>query len=271
MRNLRNGNFVIKSFPQNSYKKTVNTNIETQYINLKAVSYDSRVSKVWLPITSIYEKKFKEILNFYGDKIGVSLPMIIRDENRYEVKKYIEEALNSGIFDFLCGNIGHIYMLSGYNANLYGDTGLNITNALSKDAYLNLGLKTVTLSFELNMNKVTELADSTSGIIAYGRLPFMIMRNCIKSTASGCKSTPYYLKDRMNKNFPVTCGYNCSNEIWNSDKLWLADKTLPKTAFRRLLFTDENETEVKKVIKSYIENPSTLNTPQNFTRGLYYR
>lgn len=273
MKQIRTGSFSIKIPEKKLYDKAPRTEFEAQYTVLKNAVRDDRISRIWLPITSVKEKKFMELLEFYGNKTGVVLPMIIRDENRHEMKNLIESTLNLGVTDFLCGNIGHIYTLSGYDANLYGDTGLNVTNAFSKDAYLNMGLKNVTLSFELNMRKISDLADSTSGIIVYGRLPFMTMRNCIKGNGRGCenRNKPYYLKDRMNKSFLVTCGYDCSNEIWNSDKLWLADKDIPQVSFGRLLFTDESEHEIKDVIAAYTEKTNAEREMKNLTRGLYYR
>ena len=273
MKNIKKGSFTLKLPEKKNYPAAKAMEIEAQYTVLKNAIKDDRLSRIWLPLTSVKEKKFRELTDFYGDKTGVVLPMIIRDENRHEIKNLIETALNSGVSDFLCGNIGHIYALSGYDANLYGDTGLNVTNAHSRDVYMDMGLKNVTLSFELSMRKIQDLADSTTGILIYGRLPFMTMRNCIKGNGHGSenKNKPYYLKDRMNKNFLVTCGYDCSNEIWNSDKLWLADKELPRLSFGRLLFTDESESEIKDVINAYSGLGETEREMKNLTRGLYYR
>jgi len=273
MKNIKKGSFTVKIPEKRVYPKVENTLLEAQYVTLKNAVCDENLSKVWLPLTSVKEKKFRELKEFYGEKTGIVLPMLIRDENRREIKNLIEYALNCGISDFLCGNIGHIYMLSGYDANLYGDTGLNVTNEHSKNAYMDMGLKNVTLSFELTMRKIQDLADSASGILVYGRLPFMTMRNCIKGNGHGCGNInkPYYLKDRMNKEFLVTCGYDCSNEIWNSNKLWLADKELPKLAFGRMIFTDEPESEIREVINAYSRKGIAEREMKNFTRGLYYR
>ena len=273
MKNIKKGSFTIKLPEKKVYPKAEKTLLEVQYVTLKNAVCSEDISRVWLPLTSVKEKKFRELTEFYGKNTGIVLPMIIRDENRREIKNLIEHALSCGVSDFLCGNIGHIYTLSGYDANLYGDTGLNVTNAHSKDAYLDMGLKNVTLSFELTMRKIQDLADNASGILIYGRLPFMTMRNCIKGNGHGCenKNKPYYLKDRMSKEFLVTCEYDCSNEIWNSNKLWLADKELPRLSFGRLLFTDESESEIKDVINAYSGLGETEREMKNFTRGLYYR
>ena len=273
MKNIKKGSFTIKLPEKKVYPKAEKTLLEVQYVTLKNAVCSEDISRVWLPLTSVKEKKFRELTEFYGKNTGIVLPMIIRDENRREIKNLIEHALSCDVSDFLCGNIGHIYTLSGYDANLYGDTGLNVTNAHSKDAYLDMGLKNVTLSFELTMRKIQDLADNASGILIYGRLPFMTMRNCIKGNGHGCenKNKPYYLKDRMSKEFLVTCEYDCSNEIWNSNKLWLADKELPKTAFGRMIFTDESESEIREVINAYSGTGIAEREMKNFTRGLYYR
>lgn len=246
---------------------------EAQFVSLKNAVYDERLSRAWFPLTFVSDKKCEALCEEYGDKVGFVLPMIIRDEKRYEFSKLIEKAANAGISSFLCGNLDHIYALEGSGAQLFGDTGLNVTNAASKDVYLGMGLENVTLSFEMNMRGTEELADSTAGFIAYGRLPFMTMRNCIKGNGCGCenRNKPYYLKDRMNKEFLVTCAFDCGNEIWNSDRLWLADKELPRAAFGRLIFTDETPGEIKEVIGAYVCGENAERDMNGFTRGLYYR
>jgi hypothetical protein len=99
----------------------------------------------------------------------------------------------------------------------------------------------------------------------------MIMKNCVKGgNGKGCdrKGKSAFLTDRMKKDFLLTCDFGCRNRLWNADKLWLADKKLPRFGFIRFLFTDETASEAENIIDSYIEQNSDL--PLNITRGRYY-
>ena len=121
------------------------------------------------------------------------------------------------------------------------------------------------------MRRAEDLCGKNTGIVAYGRLPFMIMKNCVKGgSGSICrrKGKPAFLTDRMKKDFLLTCDFGCRNRLWNADLLWLADKPLPPFGFIRLMFTDETADEAKRVIDAY--SGKQTSAPVNMTRGRYY-
>ena len=123
----------------------------------------------------------------------------------------------------------------------------------------------------LLMRRAEDLCGNNTGIIAYGRLPFMIMRDCVKGGSGnicGRKGKTAFLTDRMKKDFLLTCEFGCRNRLWNADVLWLADKELPKFGFIRLVFTDESPEEARGVIDAYAKKNSP--PPVNMTRGRYY-
>lgn len=95
-----------------------------------------------------------------------------------------------------------------------------------------IGLKSVTLSFELNIAQAKGIECAQSGMLVYGRLPVMLMRNCIKKHCH----QPEFLTDRQHQNFLITCDFGCRNRLWNSKRLYLADKQHPD--FDRFSFCD---------------------------------
>ena len=112
-------------------------------------------------------------------------------------------------------------------------------------------------------------------IVGYGRLPLMITENCIihnRYGQCGCQSINHLI-DRKGARFPVTRAFGCRNEIYNSKKLFLADK--PNDYLHaglwgvRLLFTTENPKECQQVLRRYRQEGNY--TPSEYTRGLYYR
>ena len=114
-----------------------------------------------------------------------------------------------------------------------------------------------------------------SELIVYGRLPLMLMENCIirnRTGSCGCQNTNI-LTDRKGARFPVVSAPGCRNELLNSQKLFLADRAADYRRIglwaQRLLFTTENPRECVQVAQRYLEQGSW--TPNEYTRGLYYR
>ena len=150
--------------------------------------------------------------------------------------------------------------------------GMNIFNSLSVKEAEALGAKDILLSCELNLSQVAHLGgDIPRGIMAYGRIPLMLTRNCPvrnKLSCSECKGDSF-LVDRMGVEFPVRCRNGCSY-ILNSRPLWLADKKndIRNCDFSLLYFTTETKEQVEAVIDSFVNGKSP---DGEFTRGLYFK
>lgn len=165
---------------------------------------------------------------------------------------------------------------------LYGDFRLNVFNSQTANHYS--GLKSVTLSPELNIAEIKDITENTDAyteIIGYGRIPLMIMKNCPVKATGKCQnnSSIYKLRDRKNEEFPLVCGKDCIMKILNSKPVFMADKLgdLKKIKINaiRLIFTVENFTQCDKIIsvyKSALEGNKAEKPIENtFTRGHYYR
>lgn len=150
--------------------------------------------------------------------------------------------------------------------------GSNIFNSRAVEAYDDLGAKEVLLSFELTLAQGSKLEGALPrGVVAYGRLPLMITRNCPIANATDCKSCSGkgFLRDRKGVDFPVMCSYGYST-VYNSRPLYLADKydSFKNFDFSILYFTDENKEESLEIIKAYLEKKAPTG---EFTRGLGFR
>lgn len=171
-----------------------------------------------------------------------------------------------------------------YNGkSLYGDFRLNVYNSLTAEHLKKL--KRVTVSPELTLREIESLLCGTKAkteVIAYGRIPLMIMKNCPLKAAGKCQknSDKYKLKDRKNEEFPMLCGSDCVCVLINSKPLFMADKLNDITRLAinslRLSFTMESADECKRIIRLYtkalngekVQNPFGEN---EFTRGHFYR
>ena len=110
------------------------------------------------------------------------------------------------------------------------------------------------------------------GILAYGRLSLMLLRNCPVKAFGGCGArlrvpAACQLADRKGVKFPLRCQNGCA-ELFNSRPLWLADKLerlrrMPLD-FLLLSFTVETPEACAAAVRAYREGGAP---PAAFTRG----
>ena len=159
-----------------------------------------------------------------------------------------------------------------------GDFGLNIYNSRAMHYLRTIGVDSQLLSFEMTMPQIRDVSKAVpSEVLIYGRLPLMLMENCVMKNRTGtcsCQTTQTKLTDRMGEEFPIVKDPGtCRNVLLNGKKLYLLDK---KETFRgmglwalRLQFTTENAGEVDRVLSEY--RSGARFEPGSCTRGLYNR
>ncbi len=228
------------------------------FLHPERIDAEMDLDFLWVPADAIRRKDWNPSL-FCG-KLGFVLPRVLRQEEVPLIRQLIREWSELGVTDALCGNVGNLPLCFSCGITPHGDFGLNVFNPATRDEFLSAGMKDVTLSFELNRAQLRDLSTDRTGIIVYGRLPFMIFRNCLKKD----HGKDEFLTDRMEKDFLLTCTFGCRNELWNADRLWLADKSVEGLGFQRFLFTDESADEIRKVLSDYaVGAPPT----EGMTRG----
>lgn len=207
--------------------------------------------------------------------LGVILPRVAWERERKELLEQLEKCRELGCTEALVGNLGMIGPAKALGFALRGDYGLHVFNAQALKEYKRLGLVSATASFELKLAQIRDISKALPlEAVVYGRLPLMLTENCIIKNRSGqctCDGENI-LTDRKGERFPVVKAPGCRSEILNSRKLFLADKPEWKTAgltFARLMFTTENAWECVQALERY--QGKTDWTPNQFTRGLYYR
>ena len=134
---------------------------------------------------------------------------------------------------------------------------------------------------------LAEISPKAAGVMVYGRLPLMIMENCVIRNELGCRDAgrdyadrspacrcgqENVLVDRTGAQFPLVGQWGHRCEIENSKVLFLADKPewrqLGLTR-ARLRFTTESPEECVRVLRAY-QGRSDYR-PDQLTRGLFYR
>ena len=216
-----------------------------------------------------------------GTSLCAVLPRIIWDSERETLRAQLRTVLaGMGVREVLAGNLGHIALLKSVKVpglRIRGDYGLNLFNSRTAQFFSDLGLASVTASFELTLPQIRDLSKPLpTEILAYGRLPLMVTENCVIQGRTGACScdTPVRLYDRRGEGFPVLKeSGSCRSEIFNSKKLYLLDK-LPQLEnlglwALRLSFTTEHPDEVDDVLRG-MERGGVFD-PGMCTRGLYAR
>ena len=211
-----------------------------------------------------------------GVEVAVLLPRVCFDRELAELERQLVQLRQKGVRQALAGTWGGVRRAAQLGFEVRGDYGLGVYNSQSMKELKRLGLISATVSFELKLPQIRDLSKTVpTEMIAYGRLPLMITENCIVHNHTGqhtCENVNL-LVDRKGERFPVVKAFGCRNEILNSKKLFLADKAGDYTRLGlwgvRLMFTTETAIECVSVLERYLGRGNF--TPNEYTRGLYYR
>ncbi len=204
------------------------------------------------------------------------LPRVICDDQLPEIFELLKRVNTMGVTQTLIGNMGHIKLAKLAGFEIRGDFGLNAYNSDTLLVLSAAGFISATASFELRLSQIRDLQKPlNTEFIAYGRLPLMVSDQCIiKNSAGQCNcQNQISLTDRTGQVFPVMREFGCRNVIFNTHKLFLADKREDYESVGiwgvRLLFTNEVAEECVRIAESYTGKSEYV--PNGLTRGLYYR
>ena len=205
----------------------------------------------------------------------IVVPDIFLGDCEEKTLNRLKELKELGFSRALAHTVGHIPLIQKAGMTLHGGMRLNIANSLSADFFAEQGAADIIVSCELTVSKIKALNSPVPyGVIAYGRLPLMVMRRCPVKDGKPCnngRNCCKNLTDRHGKKLKTLCSNTV--ELLNPDILTIADKILdfPTTEFFVLKFTDEKDiiSPTEDFIKG--RKPQGSFTKENFTRGLYYR
>lgn len=212
--------------------------------------------RIFIPIWSSDE-------DFVDNRAGVEIPRGLFSQEE-KLTKRLEHLKKIGVRRALCSNLGAYKLCEQLGFEVFGDFGLNIFNSQSAGMF-----HSPILSFEALIDDLNKINAEDTGIIAYGKLPLMLTRNCPIKNHIGCQNCTGKITDRKGIEFSVKCSpYPCV-EIFNPIPIYMADRQDEiKTDFLHFYFTDESKEEVEKIIHDYqICAPNE----KKYTRGLYYR
>lgn len=238
---------------------------------------DTRPARIALPVdeAASHPDVVAQVIA-QGIQPAVVLPRICWDGEMDTLNAQLTACREQGISHALVGNLGLLDVAKHLGFTLHGDFGLEVFNSHSVDAYRELGLESLTASFELKLAQIRDLSKTLPvELVAYGRLPLMVTENCAMKAGAGqcCCGSGNTLTDRRGAGFPVLKAWGCRNEIFNADTLFLADKAgdylRAGVSALQLLFTTEDAQTVADMVLRYQGVGNAV--PASYTRGLYYR
>lgn len=224
-----------------------------------------------LPLHELAERP--ELLETGAERWVAELPAFCAPQQEEAVMRALRKLKEQGLTAALCGNLGSLLMAREAGLRIIGDYGLNIINSPAAQQAAALGCDEITLSFECERNAARNIDSPVPiGVIAYGRLPLMLLRNCPGKTAAGCGDCRgiNHITDRRGEDFPLQCQNRQYTHLLNPRPLFLSDR-LPEwdfCDFLTLRFTTETPSECDEVLKMYQTGAAPAGS---FTRGLYYR
>ncbi|MFZ5631848.1 MAG: DUF3656 domain-containing U32 family peptidase [Bacillota bacterium] len=164
----------------------------------------------------------------------LSTPRIVKDE---EIDGLVEAFRGVPAGGVLAGNLGLLPVLARRlpGLSMISDFGLNAFNRFTVEYLLGLGAVRVTLSPELTMGQVKDLAAAYPvEVLVQGALELMVSEHCLPGAVLGhrsadspcrrvCRSGGYLLRDRTGAVFPVETDRQCRMHIFNSRDLCLIE------------------------------------------------
>lgn len=257
-----------------------------------------KLDRVYLDFNEDILNSVKEA-NKKGKEVYISTGKILGMKELKDLENKLEL-----VIDYINGvsvsNLGTLQFIKDkFDLNIHGDIGLNIFNSFASKFLCEIGLNSISLSPELNLNQIEEVCrkgNISYETIGYGYLPIMVLKYCPMSLVKGCHNSlncnkcsfrkGHGLKDRKNKIFPflrenrTTTLYNTVpimvleeiESIYNSGvdmiRLDFSFEEKGIDIIQKAFYDYKNgmvdREEIKEVVNSYKERTG-------ITRGHYFR
>lgn len=187
-----------------------------------------------------------------SDRVGVALPVIIKDSEKEEVAAELKRIKKQGIRHAYCESLSSTVLALEEGFSVIGGTRLNVYNSYTLKALADMGLEGAVLSCELTSAQKRDIKKCLpAGEIIWGRAPLMIMENCVMNLRDNCRDCSDWkacvkrteLIDRKGVSFPVYPEYFHRCQIYNSATTYNADKVSGGISFGIIYITDEKNPE----------------------------
>ena len=253
--------------PERYQSKLEKPALWARFYKKEQITRTDAFEKILLPAEEIDA----ELIAQLGEKLVAQLPTVLFPEDESAFNARLEALANSGLTAVWANNVYGIALGRRLGLAVHGGFGLNLANTEAMRFYEEQNLASATLSFELSMAAIKSLGGTLPrGIVSYGSLPLMQLRNCPIKASVGCAECGQKgdLTDRMGVNFAVECDHYRSVALLNSVPLDIAERSMRGLNFQVLYFTRESADEIEAVTARFV---AAEKTQVSHTTGLYYR
>lgn len=215
-------------------------------------------SRIFLPLSTTPEA-------FTKHGAGVEFPRGIFGSFQ-KIREKLVMLKSIGVKNALCPSLDAYSIAKEIGFEVYADFSLNIMNSQTAQMFDH-----PMLSFELTLSQANQINAKDTGVIVYGRLPLMLMRNCPIKNRTDCVSCKgnSTLTDRTGRRFSIVCSESICVELLNCVPVYMGDRMREvKTDFAHFYFTAETKEEVAQIATLFKKGAPP---PFDYTRGLYQR
>ncbi len=265
LENNKDLNTAIKQKPKNYYISLKTIEHLNYFLNLE---YNDKLKNIILLLDYTLARdivKDSEPLTNLKNKYEVylTLPKVIYDDEQSDILKVIK------YFDNLCiSEIGSLKYINLVNKKLITNFTFNTTNKLNTKLLNDLNVDKQILSIELNNKKINDLANNSTIVNIYGKIPIMLMDYCpinLKKTdlcgdCRRCRTNNYALKDKLNRVFNLLYEGNNRIGLYSNKTLSLFDNLnkINKVNNYFLNLTLENNKDIDNIMKSINDNKNYI-------------
>ncbi len=232
-------------------------------------------------VTTNELKNAVELVRSHGKEIYLATPRIVRNSEVAALEKSLTAADFDAIYIHNLATLSLAKKLT--SAQIRTDFSLITFNVETINFLKNLGVEGVTLSPELNLTQIKNLAKISPlpvECIVHGNLELMISAYCAIGSFIGnihekpcekvCHKNNFYLQDRKNILFPAVTDQFCRMHILNSKTLSMIEHRNNFEGVDRIRIDCRymNVEETAQIVHAYKYGGSEI---ENFTRGHYFR
>lgn len=200
-------------------------------------AYAGGADRVYLGLEGLITRKrpsrdaLLKLADYAADHKTQLIPALPRIQTPGQLTAY--KLISDTGLPVMAGNPGSLQRCLQEGMEVLGDYTLNIFNRFALGFLLELGIKQVCLSPELNFNQLEQFGDlSQTELLVHGELILMLSQYCLLSGVMNheekcpalCQQADYSLKDEHGYCFPIATDADCRLYLFNSRTLCMIDK-----------------------------------------------
>ncbi|MBP2633818.1 MAG: peptidase [Firmicutes bacterium] len=254
------------------------------------------------PISIEHYKEAYQMVKNNHKKIIFNTPRLLKRWQMESFRKLLTSFKELEIDEISASNIATIDIVRQIvDVPIHADSYLNVYNTISMETLAELGVKSVTLSPELNfgqIEKIVSLGTLETECIAHGNLSLMVSEYCMMGSYLGnldkgkcsqpCTNNQYWLLDRKEEKFPLVTDQFCRMHLLNGKELSMfphvarfAQIGVDRIRIEGKYYTKDRIAKLTKLYREFLDlgenHPLILQDKissienDNITRGHYFR